>query len=156
MDSRSKSAFVQILIAKSVIETLLVGALTIGFFLIAFPPSFQGWGEATPHAIAGWVVNQRDRGRPVEVQLFIDDRFEATAFADRARPDVVAAGYAVDQWHGYSFEIPPVGEGPHAARVYAVHSSGVGARKTLQLVGDPIFFDVDVNGEAHWTRLAPK
>jgi hypothetical protein len=34
----------------------------------------------------------------------------------------------------------------HEARVYAVHSSGDGARYTLQLLGDPIKFDVSEDG----------
>jgi len=150
MDSRSKTALVHVLIAKSIIEALLVSALVVAFYFIAFPPHFQGWGEATPNAIAGWVVNRGDAGQQVEVQLFIDETFVAAAVADRPRPDIVAAGYATDQRHGYSFEIPSLRQGTHAARVYAVNSSGGGARKTLQLVGEPILFNVDANGVAHW------
>lgn len=150
MDSRSKTTLVHLLIAKSIAEALLVGSLVVGFYLIAFPPRFQGWGEATPSAIAGWVVNRGNAGQRVEVQLFIDDKFVATALADQPRPDVVTAGYALDERHGYTFAIPSLEPGAHAARVYAVHSSGSGVRKTLQLVGSPILFNLDAKGFVAW------
>ena len=154
MTDRSKSALVHILIAKSIIETLLVAAVAIGFFFDAFPPYFKGWGEATPHAIEGWAVSTRNQSQRVEVQLFIDDSFIATGFADRLRPDVATAGQAADPWHGYSFGIPTLNQGNHVARIYAVHSSGRGARKTLQLLGDPIPFAIDAEGISHWIPLA--
>ena len=42
----------------------------------------------------------------------------------------------------------------HEARVYALHDSGAGARKSLQLVGEPILFFVDDKGTM--TRLPSK
>ena len=142
MNSQSRSKLTHFLIAKSIAETLLVGALAVVFFFVAFPPYFEGWGEATPKAIAGWAIDRYDSSQHIEVQLFIDDQFVATRVAMLPRPDIVAAGMAKDEWHGYSFEIPALGEGNHVARVYAVHSSGQGARKTLQLLGNPIEFSV--------------
>ena len=146
MDARAKSLLVQLLIAKSIVEGLLVVGLTVGFVFDVLPPSFEGWGEAASHAIEGWAINKHHQSQRVEVQLFIDDQFFATMIADRSRPDVAAAGYAVDDRHGYSFQISSLSQGSHTARVYAVHSSGGGARKTLQLVGDPIPFAVDAEG----------
>jgi hypothetical protein len=150
MDSKSRSALIHVIIAKSVIEALLIGALTVSFFFVAFPPYFQGWGEATPHTVAGWVVNYHDPWQRVEVQLFIDDRFVSASIADRSRPDLITDGVAADEWHGYSFDLPPLSQGLHTARVYAVHSSARTARKSLQLVGDPISFSIDADGTAHW------
>ena len=83
------------------------------------------------------------------MQLFIDDQFVAARGATLPRPDIVTAGMAADEWHGYSFEIPALNEGHHTARVYAVHSSGQGARKTLQLLGNPIQFSVTGDQKAH-------
>jgi len=151
MDAGSRSKLVQLLIAKSVIEIILVGGLAVGFFLITFP-HFQGWGEARPRAIEGWVVSQQHPYQRVEVQLFIDDRFISSGVADRSRPDVVAAGKGKDEWHGFSFEIPPLNQGYHIARAYAVHSSNRDARKTLQLIGDSIPFELDAEGKARWLR----
>lgn len=136
----------QALIAKSLAETILVATLGIVFYLSAFPPYFHGWGEASAAGISGWVVDQSAPGSRVEVQLFIDGRFVATATAQLARPDVVSAGWANDEWHGYIFSPPVLPPGLHEARVYALHSSGAGERQSLQVLGDPIRFLVDQTG----------
>jgi hypothetical protein len=138
--------FVHILVGKSIFETLLVVSLAVFFFLDAFP-RFQGWGEATSQAISGWVVNNRAPWDRVEVQLFVDDQFAGRAVANQSRTDVVAAGWSKDEWHGYTFPISSVQPGTHEARVYALHDSGKSARKTLQMVGDPIRFVVSQNGK---------
>jgi len=130
----------RLLIAKSVAETLLVGTIAVVFFLTLFPPYFRGWGEATPKGIAGWAVNQAAPWERVEVQLFIDGKLVGTQLAQLWRPDVLAAGWSKDEWHGYSFAVMDLNPGMHEARVYAVHSSRDGARYTLQLLGDPIKF----------------
>ena len=141
------------LIAKSIAETILVAALAVGFYFTAFPPYFHGWGEASPHAISGWVVNQHVPWDRVEVQLFIDGKFVATGTANLSRPDVVAAGWAKDEWHGYSLAVPSLAPGVHEARVYALHASGYGIRQTLQLVGDPSPLRVDESGALHDLKM---
>jgi hypothetical protein len=70
--------------------------------------------------------------------------------ASLSRPDVLAAGWSRDEWHGYSFPMAGLTPGVHEARVYALHSSGKGARYTLQLLGDPIQFEVRTDGS--WSR----
>ena len=135
-----QSGLVDILIAKSLLETALIGAIAVAFFLNAFPPYFHGWGEATSHTIAGWAVNNADPWERVEVQLFIDGEFVAGKRANLPRPDALAAGWSRDEWHGYEFEVLSVGPGPHQAQVYAVHASANANRRTLQLLGDPIWF----------------
>jgi len=136
------------LIVKSIIETLFVASLAIGFYFAAFPPSFQGWGEVQPHTISGWAVNQLAPYERVEVQLFIDGAFVARAEANLSRRDVVLAGWARDEWHGYAFPIPALPPGSHEARVYAVHASDNASRLSLQLVGDPLPFTVDDSGSS--------
>jgi hypothetical protein len=137
---------VHALIAKSIAETLLVATLAVAFYFVTFPPYFHGWGELTPTAVSGWVVNQSAPSEPVVVQLFIDGTFVASGTANLPRPDVVEAGWSQDEWHGYSFAAPQLALGPHQAEVYALHASGGGLRQTLQLVGDPIGFVVDDSG----------
>ena len=146
---RAQMKLVHALIAKSLAETLLVATLALLFYLSAFPPSFHGWGDVLPHAISGWAVNQADQSERLEVQLFVDGTFAADAIANQSRPDIVAAGWARDEWHGYSFEPLKVTPGLHEARVYALHPSGRGKRQTLQQLGDPIWFNVDPGGVAH-------
>ncbi len=138
------------LIGKSLVETLLVGALAVGFFLTAFNPYFRGSLDvANSRQIAGWAVNHNDPQARVEVQLYIDGLFVAHRFADATRPDVLAAGRAADERHGFVFKTPPLPAGQHEARVYVVHASGEGQRRTLQLVDKPLTFTVvpDEGGE---------
>ena len=139
---------VNLLIAKSILETILVGTIAVVVYLNAFPPTFHGWGEAVAgtKSISGWVVSDADPWRRVEVQLFIDGKLIGTQVAHLSRPDVVAAGWSKDEWHGYSFVIEGLAAGAHEARVYALHSSGAGTRYTLQLLGDPIRFEVNPDG----------
>lgn len=138
---------VHVLIGKSILETLLVGALAVFTFIAVFPPYFHGWGEVTNDGISGWAVNNAAPWERVEVQLFIDGKFVATAVANEPRPDVFAAGWSKDQWHGYRFPVTSYFPGSHEGRVYALHDSGNGARKSLQLLGDPIPFVVDDRGK---------
>jgi hypothetical protein len=142
---------VHLLIGKSIAETLVVGALAVFTFITVLPPYFHGWGEVTETGISGWAVNNAAPWERVNVQLFVDGQFVAAQAADQSRPDVSAAGWAKDQWHGYSFDLREVLAGApanstHEARVYSVHDSGGGRRKSLQLLGDPIPFLVGKDG----------
>ncbi|MDQ2937189.1 MAG: hypothetical protein M3R67_06745 [Acidobacteriota bacterium] len=147
------TSLVHVLVGKSIVETLLVGALAVFTFLNVFPPYFHGWSELADTRIAGWVVNNASPWERVEVQLFIDGRFVADEIANESRPDVLAAGWSRDEWHGYAFPISSLNPGSHEARVYALHDSGGNLRKSLQLVGDPIRFAVETNGK--FKRLPP-
>jgi len=146
LKSPARRRLSQLLIAKSITETLLVATIAVAFYFMLFPPYFRGWGEATPHEIAGWAVNEAAPWERVEVQLFIDGSFVASGFANLSRPDVMATGWSADEWHGYSFAPASLATGEHVAQVYAMQSRGAGARRTLQQLGDPIRFVVDVNG----------
>jgi hypothetical protein len=138
---------VHILIGKSILETLLVGGLAVFTFMTILPPYFHGWGEVTSTGISGWVVNNGEPWERVEVQLFVDGKFVTQGVANESRPDVSVAGWARDPWHGYAFHPTSLSSGYHEAGVYAVHDSGAGARKSLQLVGDKIVFFVDEKGK---------
>jgi hypothetical protein len=143
---KARKRLTSYLIIKSLIEILFVGALAIGFYLTAFAPSFRGTLDtADARSIAGWVVNRAEPQAHVEVQLYLDGRFAGDRLADAARPDVRAAGRAVDDSHGFVFDTPPLSMGQHEARVYAVHESGQGERRTLQLIGKPLVFSVAAN-----------
>ena len=138
------------LIAKSIAETILVGTLAVTFYVSAFPPTYHGWGEPLPHGIAGWAVNQADPWERLEVQLFVDGKFVASTTANQSRPDIVSAGWARDEWHGYRFDrLMLRGPSRHQGRVYVLHAGKRGTYQTLQMVGDPIWFDVDDKGELH-------
>jgi hypothetical protein len=139
-------SLVHLLIAKSIIETLFVSTLVLVYFLDVFP-HFHGWGEVvSTHAISGWAVNSRNPAERVEVQLFVDDKFVTQTIANQSRPQVVAGGWAKDEWHGFMIPVSGMELGNHEARVYAIHNSGRGARKTLQLVGHAFTFQVASDG----------
>ena len=145
-----KPQLVNLLIGKSILEIVLVGTLAVVVYLNAFPPTFQGWGEAVAdtHSIAGWAVNYAAPWDRVEVQLFIDDKLHGTQVAQLSRPDVSAAGWTRDEWHGYNFPVSGLTPGNHDARVYALHRNG--ERLTLQLLGNPIQFAV--SGDGTWQK----
>jgi hypothetical protein len=149
----NKAQLVNLLIGKSIAETILVGAIAVAAYLIAFPPTFHGWGEAVveSRSIAGWAVNDASPWERVEVQLFIDGKLSGVQTANLSRPDVAKAGWAKDEWHGYSFALPSLAAGNHEARVYALRESGDASRYTLQLLGDPI--NVVVNADGSWRRI---
>lgn len=124
------------LIAKSILEALFVGALGVFFYLTTFNPFFRGaLDEATPQHVYGWAVDERSPARRVEVQLYIDGQFIATATANLARPDVLAAGRAEDEAHGFSFKTPALAVGEHEARVYAVYAGRDESRRALHQIG---------------------
>jgi len=152
LNTPARRKLAELLIAKSITETLLVATIAVAFYLTLFPPFYRGWGETTARDIAGWAVNEASPWERVQVQLFIDGNFVAAAVANRSRPDVLAAGWSADEWHGYVIAAPPLPSGEHVAQVYALHSNGTGTRRTLQMLGDPIRFVVDVNGVMHPLR----
>jgi hypothetical protein len=135
-----RSQLVNVLIGKSILETIFVGALAVVVYVNNFPPAFRGWAEAVveTRSIAGWAVNNASPWERVEVQLFVDGKLHASQVAQTSRPDVVAAEWAKDEWHGYNFVVNDLPPGEHEARVYALHRNG--DRYTLQLLGDPILF----------------
>lgn len=135
-----RSRLTNLLIGKSILETILLGMFAVVVYSRAFPPTFHGWGEAVveSRSIAGWAVNDAAPWERVEVQLFIDGERRGIQLAQLSRPDVVAAGWSKDEWHGYNFVLDQLPPGTHEARVYALHRDG--DRMTLQLLGDPIRF----------------
>ncbi len=136
-----------LLIGIPLAATLLLGAASVYLHHVFFPTRFSGWGEVTAgRTISGWVVDRAGPPGPVEVQLYIDDRFAAHGLADLPRPDVSAAGWTKDARCGYDFKVPRLAAGEHEARVYAVHRVGDGTHVTLQATGNPLRFRVGADG----------
>ncbi len=131
------------LIAKSFVELLLVLGLAIGFYLNAFSPYFRGsLDEANARHVTGWALYEADPAARVEMHLYVNGRFVANRIADQPRPDVVRAGMARDERHGFIFELPTLPPGEYEARVYAAHASGAGVRVTLQQIGSAKRFSI--------------
>jgi hypothetical protein len=135
------------LIAKTFLETSLTLALVAYFNYADFLPGFRGWLDvANEREIAGWVMNRNVPSESVEVQLYINDRFVASQMAGLARPDVGQAERIRGERYGFRFETPRLDPGEYEARVYAVHESRGGARRTLQLIGTPLRLTVNSQG----------
>lgn len=146
LSAGARNRLTYLLIAKSITEVAFVAVLALVFYFTTFPPYYRGWYEVAGDArIAGWAVNEAAPWDRVEVYLFIDGNFVARGVANLSRPDVSASGYAKDEWHGYVFDLPPLEKGEHEARVYAIHESAEGARRTLQLLGKPITFRLEAD-----------
>ena len=142
----NQSKLVNTLIGKSILEALLVGVVAIVSFLQLFPPTYHGWGEVVPQkqSVAGWAVDNAQPYQRLRVQLHVDGVYVAEQVADKSRPDVVDAGWSRDPWHGWEFALPAIGVGSREARVYAVTENS--GRITLQLLGDPLRFEVLKDG----------
>ena len=130
-----------LLLAKLTLDLLFVAALAVYAHAVAFHPFFSGsLDSADGREVRGWVVDRAQPDRVVEVQLYVDGRFAAAGLADQPRPDVAEKGYAPDERHGFVFRLEPELYGEHQVRIYAVHSSRGGTRRTLQQIGRPLNF----------------
>lgn len=125
-------------------EALLITAVAVGFYFATTNRHLRGvLDQADRQTVSGWAVDEAQPSARVEVQLFVDDRFMGDVVANQFRPDVREARRADDDWHGFVFQTAVLPAGEHEARVYAVHSSGSGTRRTLQLIGKPFRFRVE-------------
>lgn len=144
LSPRARALLVKALLVKATLDLLFVSALAVATSYTVFPPHFQGSLDfADARSVHGWVVDRSNPARAVEVQLFIDGRFVASALADKPRPDVSDKGFAPDERHGYVFSIDPPLTGEHVARVYAVHASRGGTLRTLRQIGEARKFTVE-------------
>lgn len=149
LSAQARTRLTRLLIGKSITETLFVSALAVLFIHQVLHPSFRGsLDAAAPGEVSGWAVDAAAPGERVEVQLFIDEHFAGRARADRPRPDVLAAGRAPDEFHGFSLRPPPLPAGEHEARVYAVHRSLGGRLFVLRQVDKALRFNVPAGNGA--------
>jgi hypothetical protein len=136
-----RARLMKLLLAKLTLDLLFVAALAVYTHAVAFHPFYTGSLDyADSHSVRGWVVDRSESGAAVEVQLYVDGRFIADALADQPRPDVFEKGFAQDEHHGFVFRVEALRPGEHEARVYAVHASRSGARRTLQQIGNALRF----------------
>lgn len=136
-----RARLTRLLLAKLTLDLLFVAALAVYTQAVAFRPFYSGSLDyADSKSVRGWVVDRSEPAAAVEVQLYVDGNFAAAALAGEPRPDVSEKGYAEDERHGYVFNLSDMKAGEHEARVYAVHASRNGARRTLQQIGGALRF----------------
>jgi hypothetical protein len=136
-----RARLTKLLLAKLTLDLIFVAALAVYTHAVAFRPFYSGSLDyADSRSVRGWVVDRAEPASAVEVQLYVDGGFAADALAGEPRPDVFEKGFAEDEHHGFVFRLGPMQPGEHEARVYAVHASRAGARRTLQQIGGALRF----------------
>ena len=136
-----RARLTRLLLAKLTLDLLFVAALAVYTHAVAFRPFYSGSLDyADSQSVRGWVVDRSEPAAAVEVQLYVDGSFTASGVADEPRPDVSEKGFAEDERHGFVFNLGRMKAGEHEARVYAVHASRAGARRTLQQIGGALRF----------------
>lgn len=133
-----RERLVKLIAAKLVLDLIFVCGLAVYAHSVTFNGGFDGRiVHADGLEVSGWVVDLEQPGAPVEVQLFVNDRFTAAAFTG----EVLSNGESVDaagrgrRAFIFRFEQPQYGE--YQMRVYAVREGRAGARRTLQQIGEP-------------------
>lgn len=131
---------VHFLIGKAILEALFVAVLVAGFYVTVFHTNLRGECETNESGIVGWIVDASAPSAPLEIQLYVDDRFVAKSFANNWLHSAYFQRRAPVGSRRFQFDIPPLDAGEHVAEVYAVRESGAGARRVLQLIGNPVRF----------------
>ena len=137
--SSTRERIVKLVAAKLALDLLFVGAFALYTHAVTFGRRFDGALEhADGRGARGWVVDLERPGAEVEVQLFLDGRFAASAVAREPRTDTAQGAAAGTGRRSYAFEFDRPGE--YEARVYAVREGRGGSRRTLQQVGEQRHF----------------
>ena len=134
---------------------MLVGVISVVSYYSAFSPSLRGsLDEAGPEWITGWVLDFSNTDARVEVQLYIDGRFQESKVADFPHPNLVTLGLAPDDKHGFFSTTPPLEVGANAAGCTPTPQKRGGERRTLQQLGKSLTFQTSGgSGGALFQRL---
>lgn len=104
----------------SVVSCQLGRPLTFQTSAAPAEPYFKGLVDAADQlSIRGWVVDKTTPGTPVEVQLYIDNRFVEARTADYPRPDLKRS-FQDNEKVGFIFLTLKLLPDTHEVRVYAV------------------------------------
>jgi hypothetical protein len=126
----TRGRLAKLVAAKLVLDLVFVCGLAVYTHAVTYRTGFEGEVErADAFGVSGWVEDLEGGGEPVELQLFLDGRFAASAVAGETSKGGRRAFV-------FRFEQPRYGV--HEARVYAVRVLGGGARRTLRQVGGPL------------------
>lgn len=129
------------LLAKAVLDFVLVVWLAVSFYFAAFVPVGEGRIEKIDGELRGrFVASRQERGG--EVQLFVDGVYfgasRVSCGAEEMKPDARRAAGCE-----FSFALPPLAAGDHEAAAY-VSGADVGeARRSLRIIGEPVRFRIE-------------
>ena len=129
LSPQTRRRLVRLLVAKAALDLLFVTTLAFGTGHLPLRTRFGGTvDQAGPRAVRGRLTDASGQGRPVEVQLFLDGRFAASA--------LVEAGEREGE-RPFVFDLDPPRDGAREALVFAVEPSRDGSRRTLHPLGGP-------------------
>lgn len=133
LSPQTRRRLVRLLVAKAALDLVFVTTLAFGTGHFSLRTRFGGTvDEAGPRVVRGRLTDADGTGSPVEVQLFLDNTFAASA--------LVGAGETAGDRH-FVFELDPPRAGAREARVFAVEPSRDGSRRTLHQLGGPFRLD---------------
>ena len=133
---RVSGRLVKLIAAKLALDLLFVCGLAFYTHSVTFERGFEGALEHVDgRGARGWAADLEQPGEPVEVQLFLNGEFVASATATEARPDDASSGPSGSVRRSFVIEFYRTGE--YEARVYAVREGRGGARRVLQQIGEP-------------------
>ena len=137
----ARGRIAKLVAAKLALDLLFVGAFALYTHAVTFQRGFEGALEhADGRGARGWVVDLERPGEPVEVQLFVDGRFAASAVAEERRSDTIPGDTGGAGRRGFTFRFERDLYGEHEVRVYAVREGRGGERRLLQQMGGPVGF----------------
>lgn len=144
-DSSVPSRLLKAIVAKSLIEIILVCVVATFVAFSTFNPRLRGAIEVADQTrVAGWVVAPEAPEVVIEVQLFVDEKLLASRLADEKRSNLVRFGVSPNPNHGFTFDLTraKLAPGRHTAQVYALRQAS-GANKTLSPIAkEPWVFEV--------------
>jgi hypothetical protein len=98
--------------------------------------------QANQTQIAGWVYDQNVGSNPIDVHIYIDNKFAGSTTANQSRSDLVSAGVTPDPNHGFSFSTPfGLSVGKYTINVYAINQP---QGTNPELNGSPIVFTISI------------
>jgi hypothetical protein len=135
---RARGPLAKLVAAKLALDLLFVCGLAVYTHAVTYRTGFEGELEhADEFGARGWVTDLEQPGAPVEVQLFLDGRFVASAVAGEPAPDGARGGSREHGRRAFVFRFEQPRGGRYEARVYAARVGRDGARRTLRQLGDP-------------------
>lgn len=137
----ARARLARLVACKLALDLLFVGAFALYTHAGSSRGRFDGALEYVDgRGARGWVVDLERPGATVEVQLFVDGRFVASAVAEELRSDTPERATHGAGRRGFTFDFGSGLHGGREARVYAVREARGGARRTLHEFGGRLRF----------------
>ena len=133
---RARGRLAKLVTVKLALDLLFVCGLAIYTHAVTYRTGFEGELEhADGLGARGWVADLEQTGAHVEVQLFLNGQFAASANASEPAFAEAAGDSSGRERRAFVFRFEQPRYGEYEARVYAVREGRGGTRRTLQQLG---------------------